>query len=80
MNQKEIVNAKIADYSREFIVGFNNPNELDHLGFKDLEQIEELKQAIVTLLYSIFEGSVDMDINNRMMFSLDINSMKTRMT
>ena len=43
MNQKAIVNARIADYSREFIIGFNNPNELDHLGFTDLEQIEDLK-------------------------------------
>ena len=64
-NQRALVHAKIIDTSREYIAGFKRPSEIEHLGFdgeEDLEGIGEFKGKIVTLLVSLLEGEVDMDI------------------
>jgi len=74
LNQKALVNAKILDSSREYIANFEKPNEIEHLGFNTEEEIEgigELKGKIVTLLTSLLEGEIDMDIITRMVFSFD---------
>jgi hypothetical protein len=79
LNQRALVNAKILDSSREYIAGFEKENEIQHLGFvaeDDIENISELKQKIVTLLTSLLEGEIDMDIMQRMNFSLDYNLFK----
>ena len=77
-----MVNAKIFDSAREFIAGFGSASEVNHLGFievEDLSQLDEFKQKIVTMLTSLLEGEVDMDIMIRMSFSLDMQVMKERM-
>ena len=77
-----MVNAKIFDSAREFIAGFGSGSEVNHLGFievEDLQQLDEFKQKIVTMLTSLLEGEVDMDIMIRMSFSLDMQVMKERM-
>lgn len=82
MNQKALTNAKILDCSREFIAGFENENEIKHLGFlneEDLESLAEFKMKIVTLLTSLLEGEIDMDIMQRMSVSMDFSIMKSRM-
>jgi hypothetical protein len=82
LNQKALVNAKILDSSREYIANFEKPNEIEHLGFNSEEEIEgigELKGKIVTLLTSLLEGEIDMDIITRMVFSFDQQVMKERM-
>ena len=81
MNQKALVNAKILDSSREYIAGFDI-SEIANLGMDnddDIDSLNEFKQKIVTLLTSLLEGEIDMDIMQRMAFSLDFNVMKERM-
>ena len=76
------MNAKILDSSREYIANFEKPNEIEHLGFEsdaEIEGIGELKGKIVTLLTSLLEGEIDMDIITRMVFSFDQQVMKERM-
>lgn len=41
--------------------------------------MDEFKQKIVTLLTSLLEGEIDIEIMNRMAFSLDFFVMKDRM-
>mmetsp|Transcript_11851 Transcript_11851/g.18270 ORF Transcript_11851/g.18270 Transcript_11851/m.18270 type:complete len:81 (+) Transcript_11851:283-525(+) len=48
-------------------------------GDDEMDSLNEFKQKIVTLLTSLLEGEVDMDIMQRMAFSLDFNVMKERM-
>ena len=48
-------------------------------GDEDLDGVGEFKGKIVTLLTSLLEGEVDMDIMGRMAFSLDQTVMKDRM-
>lgn len=81
MNQRALVNAKILDSSREYIAGFQK-SEVVHLGLDDEEgmsQMDNFKQKIVTLLTSLLEGEIDIEIMNRMAFSLDFFVMKDRM-
>lgn len=68
------------DSSREYIAGFQE-SDVIHLGFEgeDLESLGEFKQKIVTMLTSLLEGEIDIDIMNRMAFSLDFFVMKDRM-
>jgi hypothetical protein len=77
------VNGKILDSTREYIAGFEQETEISHLGFSstdELESLGEFKQKIVTLLTSLLEGEIDMDIMNRMAVSMDFGVMKERMT
>lgn len=75
-----MVQAKIFDSSREYISGFET--EIEHLGFveqEDIDGLQEYKQKVVTLLVSLLEGEVDMEIMNRMAFSLDMSVIKERL-
>lgn len=81
-NQRSLVNSKIIDSSREYISGFSTLGEIAHLGFEDedaLDEIGNFKQSIITLLTSLLEGEIDMEIIQRMGQSLDFNMMKDRM-
>jgi hypothetical protein len=52
------------------------------LGFEtedDIDTIGEFKQKIVTLLTSLIEGEVDIEIVNLMVNALDFETMKNRM-
>lgn len=63
------MNSKIIDSSREYISGFSSLSEIIHLGFEtedDLDEIGNLKQTIITLLTSLLEGEIDMEIIYRM--------------
>ena len=82
LNQKALVNGKILDSCKEYIAGFENENETFHLGFDDpesLELLDQFKQKIITMLMSLLEGEIDMDIMNRMTVSMDFKIMKERM-
>lgn len=81
-NQISLVNSKIIDSSREYIAGFEKESELLHIGFEseeDIDSIGEFKKSVITLLTSLLEGEVDMEIISRMAFSLDFNMMKNRL-
>lgn len=81
-NQRALVNSKIIDSSREYIGGFENPNELQPLGFEteeDIDNIGAFKQQVITLLTSLIEGEVDIEIVNLMVNALDFETMKNRM-
>lgn len=59
------MNSKIIDSSREYISGFSTLSEITHLGFEDEDQLDEIgefKQSIITLLTSLLEGEIDMEI------------------
>ena len=74
LNQRSLVESKIIDSSREYISGFEKESDLRHIGFisnEDIDSIGEFKYKIVTLLTSLLEGEIDMEIINRMAFSLD---------
>lgn len=74
-----MVQAKIFDSSREYISGYET--EIEHLGFtdqEDIDSLQEYKQKVVTLLVSLLEGEIDMEIMNRMAFSLDMTVIKER--
>jgi hypothetical protein len=62
-NQDALISAKIIDSSRDFIAGFEKPNEFLPLGFaeddEDIEKISEFKSKFVTLLLSLLEGDLD---------------------
>jgi len=76
------VDSKIIDSSREYISGFEKEQDLLHIGFEsdeDIDSMGEFKYKIVTLLTSLLEGEIDMEIISRMAFSLEINMMKERM-
>lgn len=76
-NQRAMVQAKIFDSSREYISGYEQ--EIEHLGFtsdEDFDSLQEFKQKVVTLLVSLLEGEIDMEIMNRMAFSLDMAVIK----
>ena len=81
-NQRALVNAKIIDSSREYISQFSTLESISHLGFTsvdDLDAIGELKFAVISMLTSLLEGEVDMEIINRMAGSLDFEMIKNRM-
>jgi hypothetical protein len=81
-NQRSLVNSKIIDSSREYISGFSSLGEVHHLGFEDEEAMDEIGQfkcSIITMLTSLLEGEIDMEIIQRMGQSLDFNMMKDRM-
>jgi len=46
---------------------------------EDLDSIGDLKKNIITMLTSLLEGEIDMEIINRMAMSLDFDIMKMRM-
>jgi len=82
LNQKALVGGKILDSSREYIAGFETEGEIAHLGFnmsEDMDSMGEFKGKVVTLLTSLLEGEVDLDIMNRMAVSMDFGVMKERM-
>ena len=57
-------------------------HELLPLGFESeesLDEIGEFKKNVVTLLTSLIEGEVDIEIVNLMVNSLDFETMKNRM-
>jgi hypothetical protein len=58
-----LIAAKIIDSSRDFIAGFEKPQEYLPLGFgdcdEDMEKISEFKSKFVTLLLSLLEGDLD---------------------
>ena len=75
------MNAKIIDSSREFIASYSTEAELFMLGFEeeeDIDMIGEFKQKIVTLLTSLLEGEIDLDIITKMATGLDFNMLKER--
>jgi hypothetical protein len=60
-----LVNAKIIDSSREYIAGYQKLEEVYYLGFEtedDIDQIGEFKYKITTMLTSLLEGEMDMEI------------------
>jgi hypothetical protein len=79
------VNAKILDSSREYIHNLGARNGLTHLGFTpteegDLEEdeddimvkLDEFISKIATMLLSLLEGEQDIEILQKMAFSLSI--------
>ena len=54
-----------------FPLGFESDDDLDDIG--------GFKQNIVTLLTSLIEGEVDIEIINLMVNALDFETMKNRM-
>jgi len=82
------VHQKILDSSREFIANFNDKGSIDYLGFVDpeeddeedmMEELDAFIQKIATMLLSLLEGGEDIEILQKMAFSLSINDMKDRM-
>ena len=61
-----MINAKIIDSSRDYIAGFDKEIEFIPIGFtehkEDQEKISMFKKKIVTLLLSLLEGEIDMEI------------------
>jgi len=84
LNQRALVNGKILDSSREYISGFEHENEILHLGLApdtdEFESLMEFKKNIITMLTSLLEGEIDMDIMKRMAVSMDFPVMIERMT
>ena len=82
-NQKALISAKIIDSSRDFIAGFEKPQEFLPLGFteeeEDIDKISEFKSKFVTLLLSLLEGDLDVQKINKMANALDFNVVKDRM-
>ncbi len=82
-NQDALISAKIIDSSRDFLAGFEKPNEYLPLGFsdeeEDIEKISEFKSKIVTLLLSLLEGDLDIPKINKMSTALDFTVVKDRM-
>ena len=79
-----MVAAKIFDSCREFISNFERPAELEQIGIKEddedsIEQVQEFKNKIMTLLMSLIEGEKDFEIMQRMAQSLDMEVLKDRM-
>ena len=75
-----MVQAKIFDSSREYISGYET--DIEYLGFteqEDIDGLQEYKQKVISLLVSLLEGEVDMEIMNRMAFSLDMAVIKQRL-
>lgn len=83
LNQKTLVYAKILDSSREYIANFQDIDELTHLniseGSDEYETLMEFKKNIITLLTSLLEGEIDMDILTKMALGLDFPVMINRM-
>jgi hypothetical protein len=74
--------SKVIDSSREFIAGFEKESDLIHIGFEseeDIDSMGEFKYKVITLLTSLLEGEIDMEIINRMALSLDFNMLKDRL-
>ena len=76
------------DSSREFIANFDDKSQVSALGFvpaededeEDLiEVLDEFIQKIATMIVSLLEGEEDIDILQRMTFSLQIGDLKNRM-
>ena len=82
-NQASLIEAKIIDSSRDFIAGFEKPNDILPLGFseeeEDIESIGEFKSKVVTLLLSLLEGDTDIPKITRMSNAVDYNVVKDRM-
>ena len=82
-NQDALISAKIIDSSRDFIAGFEKPNEYLPLGFaddeEDNEKISEFKSKFVTLLLSLLEGDLDIPKIQKMSNALDYTVVKDRM-
>lgn len=73
-----MVNSKVIDSAREYISGFNE-GEILHLGFNEdfgIEEIGAFKSNMVTLLTSLLEGEIEMEIITRMTKSLDFKVLK----
>jgi hypothetical protein len=77
-----LVDSKIIDSAREYISGYNDQSALAHLGFddnqEDLKSIGVVKENIITMLTSLLEGELNMDIVDRMTKSLDFQVLRQR--
>ena len=86
-NQRVLITAKIIDHCRDFIAGYRETGleaEMEAKGFnlEDEDQIEEMnetKQKLVTLLVALLEGIPDQGVINKMLQSLGLDLMKDRM-
>ena len=86
-NQKALITAKIIDHCRDFIAGYQETGleqEMEAKGFnfeneEEIEEINETKQKLVTLLVALLEGIPDQIVINKMSQSLDLSLMKDRM-
>ena len=76
------------DSSREFLSNFDGKNNAKVLGFVPpeddededlLEVLDEFITKIATMLTSLLEGEEDLEILQRMNFSLQIDDLKDRM-
>lgn len=80
-NQISLVNAKVIDCAREYIASYESPHELNKLGLADsAEDISNIKNAVITLLVSLLEGEINLDIITRMAKGLDFSTLKDRVT
>lgn len=80
-NQISLVDSKILDCAREYISSFTKEQELVPLGFEseeDIDSVGALKSNIITLLTSLLEGEVNMDIVERMSKSLELTVLRER--
>lgn len=90
-NQQTLTQAKLLDSSREFIANFDDKGQVSTLGFvpndddadsdeEDLiEVLDEFIQKIATMIVSLLEGEEDIDILQKMNFSLQVGDLKNRM-
>lgn len=89
-NQITLTQAKILDSSREFIANFDDKSQCGSLGFEPnegedseeedmIEVLDEFIQKIATMIVSLLEGEEDVEILQRMNFSLQISDLKNRM-
>lgn len=92
-NQRTLVNAKILDSCREFINMLSKADNLKPLGFipKDeeiplaegeddiMEVLDEFISKIATMLVSLLEGEQDIEILQKMSFSLSVEDLKERL-
>ena len=89
-NQMTLTQAKILDSSREFIANFDDKSQVSALGFEPnegedededdpIEFLDEFIQKIATMIVSLLEGEEDIEILQRMNFSLQISDLKDRM-
>lgn len=91
-NQRSFVNAKVVDSSREFISLLSLKDNLPALGFvrkpddspddeeEDmLDVMDEFLSKISVILLSLLEGEEDIEICQKMAFSISIEDIKDRM-
>lgn len=68
-NQRTMIHSKVMDYTRDFLFIYDERNieVLADRGFDmtdqdDIEEVNEIKASMVTMMLSLLEGAPDQDI------------------